>query len=269
MNQYVERKLNEEKSISEILIDHIAFDAKHQRYIATGEIELKNNGIINCSDLKCSQFNKKFPQGPVGVCVQPHTNNVLICMSRLHCVQIFDSEGTQMYDVSANESEMPYNISCDTDGSFVVADPLGRKLTLYTANGKKVRHTEQVRATSICYMNRQFSPSASATLLLGGSDFEKRILVFNNDASQQITKFALPAYPHDMCVDMNGYVCVTSCSFLNDYASMCVFEPRMNYAMLQKIVCGTSYNKIGGLCVNDVNEIAIGDPGSWKLRFLD
>lgn len=263
MNQYVERKINEKKIVRGVAINRIAFDAKNQRYVAT---DTNNVKIISCPDLKCSKFIESEIYSAMSVYVQPYTNNVLICDTLLDYIKVFDENGDPLYKIkNAYENAQPNSVSCNADGSFAVA-AISKKVLLYTAEGKRIRSVEQKGIlTDVCYLNRRASPSASGVMLLVGNYTTREVTVLSSDGSQYITSFSSEQQPACICVDLNGYIHLSTHEYSIDTGTIRIFEPRMNYALLQNLDCGHVF----GICVNDNNEIALTGMFKQSLWFLE
>ena len=275
MSQYTERKINEEKFVSNVTVDHITFDTANQRYIATGDIASNSIGTITCLNSKCSVFAKNIKFECLnGLCIQPHTNNILVCNVDSSHVTVFNEQEQLLFNVNPREITHEYthpgNVECDADGSFAVIEYSGKKIKLFTPDGKYVRTSKKNFGylSSICYLNRQFSPSASAAAVLVGNFSQKQLCVMSNDITQLVSIVELKDYPTDICVDLNGYVCVVA-SDLHTCNKLCILEPRMNYAQLQIIKYSPFVNRETGICVNDCNEIALGNMSLRELRFLN
>ena len=271
MNQYTERKINEEKFVPSVRAEYIAFDATNQRYIATGNID--SISVINQIDLKCSTFAKnKECRIPRNVCIQPYTDNILVCDSNAGLVNVFNSQKQLTHSINppCPKYTYPLGIDCDADGTFAVTSYSKEKIKLFAACGKPLRSTiPDEWLKSIRYLNRRFSPSASATLLLACHANGRKISVLSKDTEQKVDTIALDGYPIDICVDLNGYVCVSADHYTGINNELCILEPRKGYTVLQKITLHAPFIQNLGLCVNDLNEIAFGDLYSGRLRFLE
>lgn len=271
MNQYVERKINDKKFVSDIDINYITFDVANQRYLATRKFNPITRSI-SCSSLEISTFADRKITCPEGLCVQPGTDNVLICDSIGNCVRIFNAQKKLLSSVNMCDTEvkcsLPHAVDCDVDGSFVVTDYSRQRVKLFTADGRPVRVVQQNgHLSSICHLNRRFSPSASATFMTACHLSERKISVLNNDG-QPMSSFPLADYSDSICADLNGNVCVSTYD-LKTHSSLCILDPRMNFKMLQTITIDEMSDRAGGLCVNDLNEIVWHDMNSHALRFLE
>ena len=273
---YKPRTLNPEKSVDDIIVNRVAFHAVQDRYITTGRFKAFGTTMVRRSTLKkLGLFLYKHFYSPAGVCVQPGTNNVMICDSGSCRVRVFGENDQSLYDIGVTDAAHtytnPHGISCDADGSIAVSLYEGRRVKTYDARGRYLNTLDDhdLNYGGVCYLNRRFAPSSSATLLLLAAS--ERVLVLSNDGSQPVATIS-SGKANAICVDLNGYVYVSVCpeyTFSIDSEPIQIFEPRMSFKKMPKINLGKSIGTVRGLCVDDQNVIAFADLYGDKLQFLE
>lgn len=278
MNQYQERKANEAKVVNKGNVNDITFDHEQQNYIIT--LDDNPNGIerISIPELKSSKFTTHEKIGnPYGVGVQPGTGNVAICDLYGDEVKFFSNDGELSHTIPLIDEECictsPDSIAFNADGRFAVSEVLSKRMKLFDASGRRVftSSPQSGHLKGICYLNRRFAPSASATLLITCNHSSRQVLILSIDDCNIIHTINHVRYPVGVCVDLNGYICVSSSEYISlvPQGPIHIFEPRMNYALLQNVSCLQTFNRVGGLCVSSTNELVVSDLTTPRLRFFD
>ena len=120
-------------------------------------------------------------------------------------------------------------------------------------------------------LGTQLTPSSSSpstSLLLVADCSNTRVCVWQGDGTQHITNFMIDGFPRGLCVDMNGYIHVSSV-----YShTIQVFDPRKNYTLVQTLgsfgsTPGQFINPTG-LCVDEFNTLMVVDHWNHRVQFF-
>ena len=177
------------------------------------------------------------------------------------------------------EFNHPFGVCCSPDGSFSVVecytnpvqrfDASGRFLTTFGSEGKNEDQFQN--PFDVCHLHRHFAPSSSASsLLLVTDNYNKRLSIWSGDGYQHITNIQMKGFPRGVCVDLNGFVNVSS-QFPH---VVCIYDPRKSYQLLQTLGDGQQgsapgqFNYPTGMCVDDLNILMVVDRDNHRVQFF-
>jgi len=214
---------------------------------------------------------------PHGLAIQPHTNHLLVCDEFNHRVQVLSSSSSNqggrprckpLYAIGLEEGKgvadgqfnRPHGVCCSPKGEMMVSDtrnhrvqlfdPAGRFLTKFGTNGDGDAQFDM--PFDVCYLSRHLAPSSSASSLLLVADHgNDQVSIWSGADSghpQHIFNLQCNDYTRAICVDLNGFV------YASVGSSVCIFDPRNHYTMLQKL---HAPNYPTGLCVDDHNTLMV------------
>ena len=250
----------------------ITFDKKNQQIVISDDYnhclqffsrnELKHQGCYGSLG-----NNKKNFFLPAGLCIQPQTQNLLVCDDRNNRVQVIPPENLNSKKISSddftyiiknfndNKTPMeqslnrPHGISCDVDGSMAVADTGNSQVVLFDPSGRYLSLIPEEKTThaswivnDVCFLS---PPSSVSSILVVIDKFNQQLIVngiFSNHCDfQSLSKIPICPHPQCVCVDFNGYLYLSSGSpkkttdeNLREISHVVeIREPRMNYSLLQ------------------------------------
>ena len=243
-----------------------------------------------------------------GVCVQPHTENILVCGDVNSHVHVFSpslqSSSSQVYlqslyaigsgipvptapfsrfrQFSNRRFDKPLGICCTPNGSIAVVEYAQHRMQIFDASGRFISTFgscgnsphQFLYPRDVCYLHPHFSPSSSASsLLLIADNSNAHISIWNLSSGpgrdRHIRNIKLEGYPRGICVDMNGLV------YLSFYSSIRVLDPRNDFQLLQRIGTDSvgaepgAFSDATGLCVDDTNTLMVVDRGNHRVQFFD
>ena len=222
---------------------------------------------------------------PTSLCMQPHTNRILVSDYAAHRLQMLSDQGEPLYMIGGGQSSRvdgqlsnPYGLCCLPDGSIVVADRNNHRIQIFDIGGRftlkfgrEGDQDDQLKSPyDICQLAQYLSPSSSASSLLVVADFgNTRLSVWSCDGHQHVTNVLVNGQPRGICVDLNGYV---NACFHSSVVQ--VYDPRKNYQLLQTLgdQAGSGPGQFTyptGMCVDDTNVLMIVDKDNHRIQFFN
>lgn len=214
-----------------------------------------------------------------GISIQPYTNNLLVCWGAEQTVQVFNDKSAWLYDADMkiphdNLHFGPNEVGCDSNGSFSVTGILDDRIQLFDCSGRRIRVVSpfDFGPEAICYVNRRFTSSASANLLLVCRPNAGRVVIWDSNGKQQISDINIHGSTRGICVDLNGYVYVSCFNCISKdglHEPIKVYDLRKN-ALVQTLPIGVfQLTNPSGLCVDDTNNLMVLDESGIHICSCD
>lgn len=234
------------------------------------------------------------------ICIQPHTNNLVVCNTWKNSVEIIAMEGEgaattrkgrgrpnkalcwdakkmrYLFSIGGtnpdNSFDLPQGVCCDAAGRVYVSDCFNHAIKSFDPSGKPLSAFGQIwqgdlpsHPESLFFVHPRFSPSSSASSLLGVMDSNNsRVSLWaigNSGAMEHAFNLRVNSVARNACVDLNGYLNVLS-AYPNHEVS--VFDLRVigsndtsnSRALVARFT--TPFKALEGVCVDDTNNFIIG-----------
>ena len=240
----------------------------------------------NNRDGQVNQANnfKHTPLGhfsyPGGICLQPHTNHVLVCDCNHHRLQILNDQGQPLFAIGEQghlpkQFQCPNGVCCSSNGDIFIADKYNHRIQCFDAGGRfrstfgrdtvdafydrwaedskdEFKRPQELRCPfDICCLTSHLCPSSAVgassaqPLLLVADNDHQRISVWTSSSLSTTTthliNFKVEGFPRGLCVDMNGYVNVC-CGGPQEH-SVRIYDPRHNFGLVQSL--SSLHSRIG------------------------
>jgi tripartite motif-containing protein 71 len=166
-------------------------------------------------------LNGQLFHNPLGVCVQPSTNNIVVADTQNHRIQVFSNpdyndykvrEPEHLYTLGGPESSQPgkfrypHGVTCNNRGHIVVTDWGNHRVQILDEKGRFLRSMGTTGQEGSA--NYQFYSPYDVCVdrnnhnqILVADPNNKRISVWSGDGSQFIRVVPLGKYPHSLTID--------------------------------------------------------------------
>ena len=147
---------------------------------------------------------------PRRLCVQPHTDNLLICDDYKRSIRVMtDTNNTSVVLIKTPSIEYQSTVCCDEKGNIALSTT--EKVILFDAAGRlKYNVTDSfISLKNICLLPSQFYSTSSLFLVIDGEDKKLSMIDQNGLIHHHIDlNFGRiwNGYPLYLCVDLNGMV---------------------------------------------------------------
>jgi DNA-binding beta-propeller fold protein YncE len=266
----------------------VDFDTRNQRLVVSNtdrhQIQLfdKKGGFISTFGSRGS-YDGQFYY-PCGLCLQPATNNIIVCEYGNHRLQVFsnpdgehDQERKHLYTVGDPESSQkpgkfhhPIGMSCNNRGHIVVADYYNHRVQILDEKGRFLRAMGTTGQEGSA--NHQFYYPLDVCVdrnnhnqILVVDSWNERISIWSGDGSQFIRSIPMDNKPLSLTIDSFNRIIV---GFNNNHR-IAVFDPT-NFNKIQTFENSAGRcDQIRGMCVTDDNTLVVCDFCNHSIQLFE
>lgn len=258
----------------------ITFNSRNQRIIVSDyrnqRIRVFNNQMNHLNSFGTNGDKRGQSNCPLGVCMQPATNHIIVTEQYDHQIQLFCNDDYKMQSLyhvgDTEESQEPGNfnhprgVACNNRGHIYVADCFNHRVQILNEKGLFIRMMGGQKGSA----NHQFDVPCDVCVdwnhnqILVVDYWNQRVSVWSGDGSQFVRVVSLGDYPNCLTIDHFNRLIV---GFDNKIS---MFDTRFN--MLQSF--GSHGNKLGefsriaGLCFTDENNLMVCDRNNNRVQLF-
>lgn len=210
----------------------IVADSWNHRLIVRNPENTKTQHVITSTNGMCSKQDGEF-NNPRGVCCDMMANNLVVCDSSNHRIQIFCLANYQYkykfgkYGSHKGEFINPIGIACDSKSQIYVCDRNNHRIQVFSSNGIWLTDWGSRGALNTQFEYPEYLCVSPINYLLVSDTGNNRIQVFNLDTLDTnsskfgtfITSFGAfgdqPGYfnvPRGITTDNDGFIMIADCN---------------------------------------------------------
>jgi DNA-binding beta-propeller fold protein YncE len=242
----------------------------------------------NSNTLKCKKQYGTYGTSvgqfryPFGLSIQPVTNHIIVADYNNNRIQALTNpisnssieplfmigSGYENNAYGSNETgyfNNPIGVCSNPRGHIIVADTCNNRIQLFDSKGTFLRVVESDNKfdcpIDVCYDHQH-------NTIIVADESNKKISIWDKDMHQHVRNIKTQSNLHNICVDLNGYVYISTWN-----ETIAIYDPT-TFNVIQNIGDENNNYKLGsfnhpyGMCVDDDNNLYVCDYRNNRLQIF-